>query len=653
MWETLNSDVVRGLAAWRAADSPEDRQTALTRLEAAIDALAAQAPALASAPPPEQDLSDLILAIRNERLFEACLRLTGALLAAGLTTEQALLQHAQSAIELKQFDTARDTLEAVEAAADSSETAKGAARKALGRLDKQIYVDRRNEAAPGRHRAHEHALKSAIMSYGQEYAAADSIEEAYYPGVNLIAMVWRAEHDGVDVSAELAKICPEHATAADIAAELMADLLPYAQAERDKANGDPSHEPWALASAGEALLALELAGRPFPGAAPAADWFLDYASRVDAPFKLYGTVRQLEEVWLLTADSPIGGEALSHLRNRVAALGGETHLELGDQLRFQRAKDDPDRAGEYQKLIANVEPSSIQRYFDIFERAKSIARVHDRLGGRTIGTGFLIPGRFLGDAFAEETLFLTNAHVISQNPVDRINVGARTPKEVEIVFGQYLQKGRSPMAAGLGGPSTFQCGGLLWSSPHTDLDAAILRLNTSGAAELPPPLQPMPFDLYGAPDCLVDTAFIIGYPGGGDLSVSDRNNEVRRVPDSRELAFGWLHEHRQDWGFVHYTSSTLGGSSGSPVFTNDVTTVYAVHHFGPLKHHEAADLDQADARQRIPMLNGRRDAAGRPISWAANQGVLLKSILSPSGGRPRRRAGCAGARRSGWGVTGG
>ena len=627
MWDSLKTDILNGLQAWRQAASPADRQTALTRLEAAIDALGAQAPALSQTPPPEQELSDLILAVRDERLFDSAFRLTGALLDAGLTIDQALLQHAQAAIELKQFDTARDTLEAVEAAADSSETARGAARKALGRLDKQIYVDRRNETAPGRHRAHEHSLKSAITSYGQEYAAADTIEEAYYPGVNLIAMVWRAEHDGVDVSAELAAICPEHATAADIAAELMADLLPYAQAERDKANGDPSHEPWALASAGEALLALELAGRSFPGAAPAADWFLDYASRVDAPFKLYGTVRQLEEVWLLTADSPIGGEALSHLRNRVAALGGETHLELGDQLRFQRAKEDPSRAGEYQKLIANVEPSSIKRYFDIFERAKSIARIHDRLGDRTIGTGFLIPGRFLGESFAAETLFLTNAHVVSQNPVDRMSVGARTPQEVEVVFGQYLQKGRSPLAAGLGHPATFRFSDLLWSSPHTGLDAAILRL-AAADAPLPAPLEPMPFDLYGAPDCLVDTAFIIGYPGGGDLSVSDRNNEVRRVPDTGKLAFGWLHEHRQDWGFVHYTSSTLGGNSGSPVFTNDVTTVYAIHHFGPQKHHEVVDIDQADARQRIPMLNGRRDAAGRPISWAANQGVLLKSILT-------------------------
>ena len=641
MWTRLKRDVDAALAALVASKDAEARQNALSGLEAAIDAVAAAAADLAAAPPPEAELAALILSIRNQRLFRQTLRLTGALLDAGLSHEQAKLQHAQAAIELKQFDAARDTLDAVLAAAASSETAKSDAQKALGRLDKQIYVDRRREdAAAGRRRDHDRALQAAVAAYGREYAEAETIEEAYYPGVNLVAMIWRAGHDGVDVSAELAQICPEHAgadagganIAADVAAELLADLQPHAAAQRSKPDDDPSLEVWALASCGEALLALELAGRPLDDAPPSAEWFLDYASRVDVPFKLYGTLRQLEEVWLLTADSPIGGEALSHLRNRVIALGGEAHLEMSDQRRFARAKNDPDRAGEYEKLINNVPPSSVQRYFDIFERAKSIGRVHDRIKRRTIGTGFLIPGVHAGAPYVEETLFLTNAHVVSPHAIDRMRVGARTPEEVEIVFGRFLHDSdRHPAAAGLTQQEVFTCAEVIWSSPHAELDAVILRLSAAqydGGAALPPPLEPMPFDLYGAPDCLIDTAFIIGYPAGGDLSVSDRNNEVRRFRDTGELAFGWLHEGRPDWRFVHYTSSTIGGSSGSPVFTNDLTGVYAIHHFGPSKNHAAEDLDDADARQRIPMLNGRRDELGRPISWTANQGVLLSSILT-------------------------
>ena len=157
------------------------------------------------------------------------------------------------------------------------------------------------------------------------------------------------------------------------------------------------------------------------------------------------------------------------------------------------------------------------------------------------------------------------------------------------------------------------------------------------------------------PDSRIDTAFVMGYPRGGNLSYTDRNNAIRRFTQGSGLAYGWLDEERKHHLYVHYYSSTEEGSSGSPVLDADLNGVYAMHHFGPEGHHREESIERAGRNHQIKMLNGYRDTGNRPVYWIANQGVLLRSIveearayLSSSGDGREARPDAARTNKTTW-----
>ncbi|MEU0201804.1 MULTISPECIES: serine protease [unclassified Streptomyces] len=111
---------------------------------------------------------------------------------------------------------------------------------------------------------------------------------------------------------------------------------------------------------------------------------------------------------------------------------------------------------------------------------------------------------------------------------------------------------------------------------------------------------------------------IIGHPQGRLKEIALRDNALLvRLDD-----------------FVHYTTDTEPGNSGSPVF-NDQWEVVALHHSGVPKKDDQGRVLRKDGK---PWTHGDGDDA---IDWVANEGVRISSILKHLAGLdldPGRRA---------------
>lgn len=99
---------------------------------------------------------------------------------------------------------------------------------------------------------------------------------------------------------------------------------------------------------------------------------------------------------------------------------------------------------------------------------------------------------------------------------------------------------------------------------------------------------------------------IIQHPSGEPLQVAVHDNRIVDVLDN----------------FLHYSTDTQRGSSGSPVF-NDQWEVAALHHSG---------VPRRDNQGRILMINGQpwdghRDTVGQ-IAWVSNEGVRISQIVA-------------------------
>ena len=180
-------------------------------------------------------------------------------------------------------------------------------------------------------------------------------------------------------------------------------------------------------------------------------------------------------------------------------------------------------------------------------RARAVARIRKKNGGTHQGTGFLVKGTEISQGYGKELVLLTNAHVISNDPIVKSYNGALDPSEAVITFDALGEK-------------TYRVKELLWTSPPEKLDASILRLD--GRVKKP--------DLYPLAEVLPEInpearVYVIGHPSGRDLSYSIQDNS--------------LLNHRGDLGVMHYRSPTEPGSSGSPLFSLS-WDLLGLHHAG-------------------------------------------------------------------------
>ncbi|KOV98959.1 peptidase [Streptomyces sp. NRRL B-1140] len=227
----------------------------------------------------------------------------------------------------------------------------------------------------------------------------------------------------------------------------------------------------------------------------------------------------------------------------------------------------------------------------------TVARITRRRDGRELphGTGFLVSPRLL----------MTNHHVLPDESFARtcfaeFNAQVTADNLPDTVVRMELD------------PQTFF--------------AADRRLDFALVALAPTADGPAPGEVFGWNRLSVQTGKlvlgekvnIIGHPSGRLKEIALRDNAVLvRLDD-----------------FVHYTTDTEPGNSGSPVF-NDQWEVVALHHSGVPKKDDQGRVLRKDGR---PWQQGDGDDA---IEWIANEGVRISSILRHLAGLdlgPGRRA---------------
>jgi S1-C subfamily serine protease len=292
-------------------------------------------------------------------------------------------------------------------------------------------------------------------------------------------------------------------------------------------------------------------------------------------------LRQFTQIWNVE-ESERGRAMVNILRARLLELpGGELRLEPGELQRLQKRPPPSDE--QLEAILGKRGAETFEWWKTGLMRARSVASIRPLLRSR-IGTGFLVRARDLGVAASDELVVLTNFHVVNENGV---SPGIR-PEDAEIVF-----EAADP-------ETKYTVDKVLWNSPPEQFDASILRLSK-------PVTGIEPLQLARSLPALGESAqvYVVGYPGGRDLSFSFQDNELldHEGPPGGAPQIPGVSR-------IHYTAPTEGGSSGSPVFNSSSWQVIALHHKG--------------GKIGMPRLNG---ATG---TYAANEGISIQSIVACS-----------------------
>ncbi|MGJ7506616.1 trypsin-like peptidase domain-containing protein [Variovorax sp. GT1P44] len=496
----------------------------------------------------------LVEALRNGRDYPRMLQLAEAVhrLDPGDPKNRRLL--AQALIESGLATVAIDVLQALTASLPSSHPERAETQGLLGRAWKQIFFDTADKSTP----AAQTALVSAIDAYREIY---QRDEQKTWHGVNLLALIYRARRMGLAVAPDL-QVKP-------LARKLVATLEATPDAQRDE---------WFLPTLAEASLGL-------------GDWDAvesrvhAYVALPDAKaFLVASTLRQFSEVWdLERGDDPRGRSLVAVLRSRLLALpAAQIELSAG-RVRELQAVEVPSGA-QLEAVLGKEGPQTYEWWLTGLKRARSVAAVKRRLG-RRVGTGFLVRAGDLGMAPQDELMVLTNYHVVNQAGQGP----GIAPGDAQVVF-----------EAADGSP-VFDVKEIVWSAPSNQQDASLLRLQAPVTGIEPMPISPGLPDWPLPPASRAPRVYVIGHPGGGDLSFSFQDNELlghEGPPSGRPPVPGVCR--------VHYRAPTEGGSSGSPVFNDSAWAVIALHHMG--------------GELGMPHLNGE---AG---SYAANEGISMQCI---------------------------
>lgn len=557
----------------------EDRERARAHL--LVEALAKR--------PTLKDLREargLTLTLRNLRAFDLLCKLAEAICRNDAGDVRTRRLYAQALIETGCAVPAISMLNHLVATLPKRHEEANEAWGLLGRAHKQIFFD----ATDSRSSAARAALAEAVAAYAKQYKA-DPRRNTWH-GVNLLALLSRARREGWD----------------DIAPKVDVGKLAGRLADTLQAQPRKDRDEWFLPTLAEVSLGRGLA----TGDLSVVEFVLrEYIGSVDVhAFQVASTLRQFTQVWQLErltartpgialADEPAVERAralVSILRARLLQLpGGAVSLDRSHatapssvrKRRQQRADPAAPAAGQLEAILGVDGPRVFAWWRAGVEAARSVAVVRQQMG-RRLGSGFLVSGADFGrDSARDQMLLLTNFHVVNSQG---IAPGIR-PGDAEVVF-----EADDPTKA-------YKVEALVWSSPVDAHDACLLRLQALPAGigpltvstELP---EVPPLDATKRP-----RVYIIGYPGGRELSVSLEDNELldHEGPPAGKLQIPGVCR-------VHYRTPTEGGNSGSPVFEDKAWKVIALHHKG--------------GRFGMPRLNG---LAG---NYAANEGLAMSTMVA-------------------------
>lgn len=332
-------------------------------------------------------------------------------------------------------------------------------------------------------------------------------------------------------------------------------------------------DPWALAAASEASLALHQFQPELEWSDGAELWLYRFLFHPKCgPFEMESYSRQLREIW--------GGSPLeeSTCEGRLARIFERHVLHtqrrwVADLQHLKRLQENPD---ELEKNFSGEKAFTVDDIRKMLTLVPNIGCVTNKQGVR-LGTGFLIQGSFFGQ---EGLLFVTNAHVISDTVPKAIACA-----DARITFEVEVDRGLPPcrIQEVLFSSEPGQLGDL--SQAPGMLDVTICRLDrVPGEAQGLGAAQNIPL-----PSPKVK-AFVVGHPRAGELQFSLQDSVLLDVCIYRRL--------------MHYRTPTDPGSSGSPVF-NKYWEVIAVHHAGS---------------QMCTRLSGDG-------FYEANEGITLQSIF--------------------------
>ncbi|HEY6641453.1 TRAFs-binding domain-containing protein [Povalibacter sp.] len=491
----------------------------------------------------------LVETLRDAREYECLIQLAESLGRLDPKDAKTRRLYAQALIEMGQVSVAIDVLQALAHRLDKDDHELAEATGLLGRAYKQIFFDARDKTGAGAR----HALQQAIAAYRKPF---ENNPANVWHGANVVALIANCKRLGIPIATDLNPVA--------VATQLVNSLESMPEANRDQ---------WYLPSLAEAYLGLER-------------WddvertVRAYAAGPDAKaFLMASSLRQFTRVWNLE-DTERGRGLVSILRARLLEMqGGELRLEAADLQRLHRQA--PPSDVQLEAILGKRGAQTFKWWKMGVARAQSVASIRPRLGSR-IGTGFLVKAGDLGLMPPDELVLLTNFHVVNPNGA---SPGIR-PEDAEIIF------------EAADAETVYEIDKLLWSSPPEQCDASILRLNKSVTG-----IEPLP--IARALPVLDDSpqVYVVGYPGGRDLSFSFQDNELldHEGPPAGKPQI-------PDVCRVHYTAPTEGGSSGSPVFNAALWQVIALHHKG--------------GKIGMPRLNG---ATG---TYAANEGISIQSIAA-------------------------
>ena len=288
--------------------------------------------------------------------------------------------------------------------------------------------------------------------------------------------------------------------------------------------------------------------------------------------RLSSTARQLNEVLVQLAQTTRLAQA--HRSNRISHENYERELakiafsvlELIDEIERSGAKQLPvtERsielpAGSFEKIISPVSQlKSLAWLHQGLSSAQSVCRV---VGPSGLGTGFVIPGGLL----------LTNNHVLATST-------AASAAHIEFNFEEDGFGKLQPSVDFVLDEADFL------TSERLDCTAVKIREKQVGELQRWGTLE-----IATTREIEIEEhVTIIQHPRGGPKQICLTENKVVNIFNGR----------------LQYTTDTMPGSSGSPVF-NDRWQVVAIHHAG-------GNL----------VTNTRGDRI------FANQGILLKAVLA-------------------------
>jgi len=470
--------------------------------------------------------------------------------------------YAQYLIEAGNVTTAIDVLHTLAARLPPGHPEGDEALGLIGRCYKQIFIEAPDKTTVSARQA----LDESIAAYHRPYAAN---RQNTWHGINLVALLTRASGFGL-------RVVRDDLDATAIAREIIATL---------EAKPEPDRDPWHFLTLAEAYLAL-------------GQWD-DVDSAVGAyvngseghAFLCASALRQFREVWNVEDMDERGRAIAAVLRARALELEGhDLRIDPHDVTQLQ-AIQPPDSTLE--AILGDDAPTTYKFMLLGMERAQAVASIRRKLG-RGVGTGFLVRASDfdLAPAGSDELLVLTNWHVVSPGGL----YPGQHPGFVDIVF----------EAADV--PSAYNVKEIVWASPIQHHDAVFLRLEG-----YPPGVKPMPIADTLPPLLDQTRVYVIGYPGGSELSLSLQDNgllDYEGPPAGQPRPNG---VHR-----VHYRAPTQPGSSGSPVFNDTGWSVIALHHAGFKA--ETARLNGKDgtylANEGISILSIRNGIAAQPKGFA-------------------------------------